>query len=569
MKLSLLHKMLLPMALSGVAIVVCASIISKDLQRRNTEQMGVIAGSALANQVKALRSFYTESVVKRALAGGLKTHHDLINNESALPLPATFVKNLGYEIAASNPGTHLRLYSKFPFPHRIGTEDARLDAFEERAYATLVNKHEEPVYEIGDYRGRLSVRYAVADVMTKACVDCHNTYPETPKNDWRVGDVRGVIEVVMPLDEADSGVLRGALLITLVFLIAAVAVWFFGRLTLAPLVRLRTVFSAVGQGDLTVEASASNRDEIGELANDTNRMVRQLRTLMRAVRDATGRLANSAAHILSASQEQEHGAVEQASTFEEITRTAGGNADAARAISAGADEMRQAAEDLLVAAELGRSQVEITLVSMGDIVKNNNQLTERVNELYEHSQGIIRVVDIIDNISDRLDLRALNAALEGSRAGEVGKGFSLVAQEMRRLAENVTESTKEIKDTVKEIHGFTQATREASDAGNATTQVGVDAVQKLTDFVDEIARHAQQTADTTRRITASTQQQLTSNEQVVSALDELTDVSRQSQHASSEVTTAVMEINSLAEELRKVVGRFRVENDPVEQDPHD
>jgi hypothetical protein len=169
---------------------------------RSVEQAGMATGRAVANQVVTLRNFYTGEIAPRAKKAGMQLGYDYTRKEGVLPLPATLVKALGESVAKEYPGTDVRLLSNHPFPNRAGAP--KLDGFQSQALAALEKAPKEPVHRVEDVNGRLSVRYAVADVMKEGCVACHNSHPQSPKKDWKVGDVRGIVEVVVPVDEVDG-----------------------------------------------------------------------------------------------------------------------------------------------------------------------------------------------------------------------------------------------------------------------------------------------------------------------------------------------------------------------------
>ena len=138
-------------------------------------------------------------VVKRAKAGKLPVTHDYASNPTAIPIPATFTIELGQQISdRSQTGVQIRLYSDYPF---LAPNGGPKDDFERDALVRLRANPAEPVYRFEEYKGRPALRYATARQMQETCVDCHNTHPDSPKTDWKVGDVRGVVEIIHPLDK--------------------------------------------------------------------------------------------------------------------------------------------------------------------------------------------------------------------------------------------------------------------------------------------------------------------------------------------------------------------------------
>jgi len=155
--------------------------------------------------ISAFRSLYTSEVVIRAKKNGMQITHDYLNVENAIPLPATLSMALGQELGKTQSGARTFLYSPYPFPWRKKeNKDIFTQNFATDAWQSLIKNPELPFYRFEKVNGQQSIRYAIADLMRPACIDCHNNHPDTPKNDWEIGDVRGVIEVILPISVAQE-----------------------------------------------------------------------------------------------------------------------------------------------------------------------------------------------------------------------------------------------------------------------------------------------------------------------------------------------------------------------------
>src|SRR5438445_5951750 len=151
-------------------------------------------------------------------------------------------------------GYTIRLYSQYPFPHR--QHGSPHDAFEEEALAFLRNNPHSEFWRHEDYQGRAAVRYARADVMSSnACVSCHNTHPSSPKTDWKLGDVRGALELIIPIDRTLASAQAGARTIVTalgigLFVILGILIWLSQRLIFAPLRKLKEASTGIAVGDI-------------------------------------------------------------------------------------------------------------------------------------------------------------------------------------------------------------------------------------------------------------------------------------------------------------------------------
>lgn len=162
--------------------------------------MAIDTAAQHSEMLDEVNNLYSAEVVDRAKAGGVQASHDYRNQPKTIPLPATLTIDLGEHISQkSQSGMQVRLYSDFPFKSR--KDGGPKDDFEQNALDYLRKHPDERFYRFEDYQGRLSLRYATARKMSDTCIRCHNAHPDSTKTTWKKGDVRGVLEVIRPLDE--------------------------------------------------------------------------------------------------------------------------------------------------------------------------------------------------------------------------------------------------------------------------------------------------------------------------------------------------------------------------------
>jgi PAS domain S-box-containing protein len=157
--------------------------------------------SLYAQALAEFRTLYTSEVVETVRPRGIEVTHDYMTHTGAIPLPVTLTMLLGRRISTHEAGAQIRLYSPYPFPAR-SQEGGVHDAFGQAAWDYLQHNPSTSFHRVEKVQGRPSLRYATADLMRPMCVNCHNTHPDSPKTDWETGDVRGVLEVIFPLDTA-------------------------------------------------------------------------------------------------------------------------------------------------------------------------------------------------------------------------------------------------------------------------------------------------------------------------------------------------------------------------------
>jgi PAS domain S-box-containing protein len=181
--------------------VVCMLWYVSHLQSNLIASTVLQDASLYSQALGEFRTLYTSEVVDTIIKHGIEVTHDHTTKEGAIPLPATLTMLIGKRIGEHGSGAQPRLYSPYPFPWRQH-EGGLYDAFSQEAWSYVQRHPDQPYYRFEEFDGRPSLRYATADLLRPSCVDCHNMHPASPKTDWKAGDVRGILEVILPLDRA-------------------------------------------------------------------------------------------------------------------------------------------------------------------------------------------------------------------------------------------------------------------------------------------------------------------------------------------------------------------------------
>ena len=331
-----------------------------------------------------------------------------------------------------------------------------------------------------------------------------------------------------------------------------------------PLLRLTEAARRIAAGNLDEEVPVESRDEIGTLAEALNTMttviVRDLKgeidkssRLVTSIKEAIHQLSSSANEMMAISAQQSSGAAEQASavqqvttTSEEIAITAKHVMDNARSVEGMADEANRSCID-------GTGDVTNAIEGMSRLKKQVQSIAESMLRLGENSQQIGGIVEIIDEISDQTNLLSLNAAIEAAGAGEAGKRFAIVAQEVKRLAERTVDATRQIKGLIDEIQKATNSTIMVTEEGTKAVDQASTLVDKVHDSFNSIMGTVEETSRTAKEITLSTQQQTSACEQMADTMAEVRDVAQQVAGSARETEKAIGEILELAGKLQNMV----------------
>lgn len=236
-----------------IILVIGILITLIPLQKLSDE---LIESNALQNArlysqaITEFRTVYTSEVVSKMEAQGVDISHDYHDKENAIPLPATLSMLLGKRIGEKGNGGATKLYSPYPFPWRE-KEGGLRDEFAKEAWEALSNNPTQPHYEIVDQGGEKVLQYATADLLRPSCVNCHNSHPQTPKVGWKVGDVRGVLQVSLPLDKVTAQSQTG-IKTTMVYSVG---------MTLIILFLLGIVIKRLGRANMAIEEYSNKREE--------------------------------------------------------------------------------------------------------------------------------------------------------------------------------------------------------------------------------------------------------------------------------------------------------------------
>jgi len=357
----------------------------------------------------------------------------------------------------------------------------------------------------------------------------------------------------MAIDVLRVATVGFALLVAWVF----VLLWL-GRKFMEPLDLVVASVRAACQGEIGRKVDLDSEDEIGVLASSYNQMLDLIVYLIRQTQESSKLLQRSSNDILSATEQQASGAAEQAASISQTTATMEELASTYRQIAENADQVVNMAEASLGSAESGQQAVMNTLASMEEIKVRTQSSAGNILALGERSQQIGQVLTIINSIADQTKILALNAAIEAARAGEAGKGFSVVAIEIRKLAESVVESTGEISAIMGEIQSAANELVMSTEQELKQVQSGVDLAHTTGDSLEQILEMVEQTTIAAKEISAATQQQKSATDQVVKAMREVAAVAQQTAAGSRQVATSAESLSTMARESSQVGAAFTI-----------
>jgi methyl-accepting chemotaxis protein len=349
-----------------------------------------------------------------------------------------------------------------------------------------------------------------------------------------------------------------AVLVGLAAVMALGAATVVGGSLRGPMRHIAAQATRITEGRLDRAKMVFAEDEIWVVSATFSQMQDELSTALTQLQQAGLRLSTSSEQLVDTFGQQESGAAEQASALNETSATTEELARSAAQIAENAGSVAEVAGRTLQAARNGQRSADDFFASMQRMRSENQSVADSVLKLNKRVQQIGKIVEFIHGIADKSDLLALNAELEGTKAGEVGRGFSLVAAEMRRLAENVLKSTQEIERLIQEIRDATHAAVMATEAGMKATERGSSSATSVRESLNQIVVLASSTSDAVRSISLATQQQQSGTDQLADAMADILRVTQQSSAATRQMSSANLDLAALAKDLKAVVDRFQV-----------
>ncbi|RIJ10027.1 methyl-accepting chemotaxis protein [Pseudomonas sp. 91RF] len=344
----------------------------------------------------------------------------------------------------------------------------------------------------------------------------------------------------------------------LALLVGVIAAFIITRQITRPLQETMAVVERIASGDLSQNVVVTRRDELGVLQQGIARMGVTLRDLISGIRDGVTQIASAAEELSAVTEQTSAGVNSQKVETDQVATAMHEMTATVQEVARNAEEASQAAAAADGEAREGDKVVNEAIAQIERLASEVVRSTEAMSVLQQESDKIGSVMDVIKAVAEQTNLLALNAAIEAARAGEAGRGFAVVADEVRGLAQRTQKSTEEIEGLVAGLQNGTQQVSAVMNNSRALTDSSVALTRKAGDSLENITRTVSNIQSMNQQIAAAAEQQSAVAEEISRSIINVRDVSEQTAAASDETAKSSVELARLGGQLQQMVSHFRV-----------
>lgn len=382
-------------------------------------------------------------------------------------------------------------------------------------------------------------------------------FAKVPNTHWTFA-----VEMTQETEEAaHSALLREIILLSIVLtVIVAIGVTTLVNILFKDLLRVSNALAEIssGEGDLTQRLEPHSNDEVGQLAINFNTFVSNMHSMVCRLRDISTTLARQANSTAESAEERNVRIQHQMDEINMVATAINEMAAATQEIAGNADNTAQTAEETVTASSHGAEQVSQSQHSIDNLAKEVETATAVIEELHHNAQNINTILSTIQNIAEQTNLLALNAAIEAARAGEQGRGFAVVADEVRILSQRTHASTQEIQQMIEALQGTTQKAVGIMQDSQTLANTSVEDAQSASASLLQITNSVTLISDMAAQIAAAAEEQSSVTEEITRNTEAVRDVSNELTEETKQSVIQASELSELSSELKQEIDRFKL-----------
>ena len=359
-------------------------------------------------------------------------------------------------------------------------------------------------------------------------------------------------------EEAFASLVQFAAIAGAILLIVIIMALIITSSITAPIIRLRKAMSQVAAGHITEDLKVDSGGEIGVLIQSFNSLMNHLRDMINNLSSAAEMISRSTTQIADAAEQVATGSEEQSTQTDRVAASVEEMSATILDVAKNSTSASEAAAEATRVAKDGGSIVSETVEGMGRIATSVRTSAKTIEALGESSHQIGEIIAVINDIADQTNLLALNAAIEAARAGEQGRGFAVVADEVRKLAERTTRATKEIEVMIKNIQTETEGAVLAMAEGTEEVENGLQLSEKAGNALNEIVAVIENVNQLIARIATAAEEQSAAAEEISYNVESVATVTRQTSAMARRSSESTIDLTTLANSLKMIVDEFKV-----------
>ncbi len=363
------------------------------------------------------------------------------------------------------------------------------------------------------------------------------------------------------LEELVSGTQGFVLVLSIIgMLVGGLIAWMTTTMITCPLKNAVKAMDEIseGDGDLTRRLDVNGKDEIAHLATAFNTFAGKIHNLVVEVSSSTSQLAAASEELSLITHETTNGVVSQQSDIDQVATAINELAATVQEVNNNAQSAASAADQANVHTQDGSKVVKTSITGIGNLAQEIEQASTVIHQLEQDTDAIGEVLAVIRGIADQTNLLALNAAIEAARAGEQGRGFAVVADEVRTLASRTQESTQEIQQTIEQLQSGARNAVQAMDTSREMAESSVSQASQTGQALDEITTAVSTINDMNSMIASASNEQSAVTEEINQNVVNITQVAEQTASSAEQIDSSSKELAHLSSQLQSLVGQFKV-----------